>query len=654
MLVCNVNTEIEDSQAATTTYPDHIVNGDFQYWEGLPDTNTWLYIGIDHGTYLDARDYVQTKKRYPLPASFDKSKFAWRNTQDLTSPSYLVPGEVQIDNSHKFADGSMNRTVDLVTTQVGRCIYQDISTTPGSVYKWSLKHAATQVNSTDKMSVMIGTPSNQTAQDAYRTASPAGNDTLGYVGKTIQTKFKDDYTTTDKWDVYEGVYLVPQGQTITRFTFQDLNGTTSTNNHLDDIFFAIADPLYYDLNGGIGDVPIPTPSGSYPGYHQRYSTVDLSEVTPTRTGYTLLGWSEEKLPDISSESQYRKLMPQISNEHTMSAGSNTVYAVWGKNPVVSFVDGVTGDVIQTISIPFNTSVPGNLYPTPATHDWHDFAGFSETPGAICEDVVITAEYKRNDLIGVPVEIEWHDNNDYAGLRPKAVTLSLYADGVKVDSKTVSEDDNWRCIFDELPAHADDGHLIAYRIVRESESGMPSDYDVVDIEQNYDNVPGLLMNATYVATVSVPVIKIWDDMNNVYNERPDSIEIILNKNGEEYDRLNLTSPEEGSTSSDENGSVESMDEWTGHFSSIPLWDENEAMITWSIDEAPVYGYNLLPVEPNGENINNGFTVTNRIWKHIDMPETGNNKMLWIWVAAGTLILLGIVGITRFRFRETIRR
>ena len=61
---------------------------------------------------------------------------------------------------------------------------------------------------------------------------------------------------------------------------------------------------------------------------------------------------------------------------------------------------------------------------------------------------------------------WEDNNNADGLRPNYITVTLYRDGVAVDSRPVSVGTNWSYVFDNLPADDGYGHIYNYT-VRES-------------------------------------------------------------------------------------------------------------------------------------------------------------------------------------------
>lgn len=447
-----------EPQALAADYPDHLVNGDFQYWEGLPVYMGWLYIGIDDGTYLNGKTYTQTHTRDPLPLSFDKSKFGWRSTQEKTPYSYIIAGEVQIDNVRKFADGTVNRTADLVTWQPLKCIYQDIHTYPGSVYKWSLKHAATQDGATDKMAVHIGPIGNTKAQPAYRTASPVAKDPLGYVGTTIHSTIIDQrtdgvYPPTSDWDVYEGAYLVPAGQELTRFTFEDLTGdqsSGSTCNHVDDIAFTISDPLFYDLNGGTSATPLPVPvaSGSYPGYYQRDTSPILSSIKPTMAHHTFLGWSATKHAPITSK--FAADNAGIITAKKISAGNNYVYATWGKNPIITYIDPLDNNrVIATKEILFG----GKATPLASgdddipQHAYHTFTGYDfDFNAEIYEDTTIALSYDKS---AIDLDISLFDVKTGYAIKQAGLSLSLVSisTGAVYATKT---DECGHVVFNEVP------------------------------------------------------------------------------------------------------------------------------------------------------------------------------------------------------------
>lgn len=242
----------------TNTLPDHLVNGDFEYpvKSDMPvnDGNFW-YISQNDGSYF-AKGTV-LGKRYKLPEGFDKAKFAWHSTQtgDTSYPDLERADDVQVDYK---ADG-INHYSEISAAQSGATLYQDVATVPGVMYKWSLKHASLDSSHLDKMSVIIGEPGKETAQEATRTTANGHGDKLGKVGTVISTKVSNpkipdsnksqEGAHTGQWETYTGTYIATG--TVTRFAFHSIEGYSAWDgNLLDDISFSKAYKLSYDANGG--------------------------------------------------------------------------------------------------------------------------------------------------------------------------------------------------------------------------------------------------------------------------------------------------------------------------------------------------------------------------------------------------------------------
>lgn len=252
----------------TSNLPDHLVNGDFEYpvKSDMPvnDGNFW-YISQNDGSYF--ANGTVLGKRYKLPEGFDKAKFAWHSTQtgDTYYPDLERADDVQVDYT---ADGT-NHYSEISAAQSGATIYQDVATVPGVMYKWSLKHASLDSSHLDKMSVIIGEPGKETAQEATRTTANGHGDKLGKVGTVISTKVSNpempagnkfqEGAHTGQWETYTGTYIATG--TVTRFAFRSVEGYSAWDgNLLDDISFSKAYKLTYDKNASdaTGSVPSDT------------------------------------------------------------------------------------------------------------------------------------------------------------------------------------------------------------------------------------------------------------------------------------------------------------------------------------------------------------------------------------------------------------
>ncbi len=115
------------------------------------------------------------------------------------------------------ADGQ--QFVELNASEVST-LYQDVPTVPGTVMTWSLYHRGRL--GTDEMQVLIGAPGATVAQTPAGASSPNISD-----GSTA-------------WGYYTGVYVVPAGQTVTRFAIQSVSATGGSQfagNFVDGVAF---------------------------------------------------------------------------------------------------------------------------------------------------------------------------------------------------------------------------------------------------------------------------------------------------------------------------------------------------------------------------------------------------------------------------------
>jgi hypothetical protein len=121
------------------------------------------------------------------------------------------PGAVPAADGQQFAELNANQVSTL---------YQDLPTVPGARLTWSLYHRGRL--GTDVMQVLIGAPGATSAQTPTGASSPDISD-----GNTA-------------WGYYTGVYVVPPGQTITRFAFESVSaagGNPSIGNFIDGVTF---------------------------------------------------------------------------------------------------------------------------------------------------------------------------------------------------------------------------------------------------------------------------------------------------------------------------------------------------------------------------------------------------------------------------------
>ena len=246
----------------TNNLPDHLVNGDFSVnYKDQWLTGGWYWTSITpDGKYLNSvRNWNVSATTWKTVNGWDKTKFGWSSTQkDGTDDIQHKAGAVEI----QYDDQADNVYAELCAYEAGTAIYQDIKTVPGTLYKVRLKHASLYDGYLDKMQVMIGAPGHEQPVEMTRTGVNGNGDRLNEKSNIIATKVsntgENDRNHDSQWESYEGTYLIPAGQTVTRFTFRSVGSRNLDHgNLLDDIVFDKAYRLSYDKNASdaTGEVP---------------------------------------------------------------------------------------------------------------------------------------------------------------------------------------------------------------------------------------------------------------------------------------------------------------------------------------------------------------------------------------------------------------
>ncbi|MCO5970662.1 Ig-like domain-containing protein [Actinoallomurus soli] len=148
-----------------------------------------------------------------LPDASTNPAVGWRTTATDHQLEFWRTGFSGVPS----ADGG--QFAELNATQVST-LYQDLPTVPGTRLTWSLYHRGRL--GTDVMRVLIGAPGSTVAQTPTGASSPDISD-----GNTA-------------WRHYTGVYVVPPGQTVTRFSFESVSaagGNPAFGNLIDGVTF---------------------------------------------------------------------------------------------------------------------------------------------------------------------------------------------------------------------------------------------------------------------------------------------------------------------------------------------------------------------------------------------------------------------------------
>lgn len=279
--------------SAATTYPRELVNGGFDY---LPDggwktvdapsymTNAYTSVDPNNGQYMrNAKHSDADLASWVDWPGFDQSKFAWKTDQKGGHDQGGLKDRAEaVELQQDSMDG--NTYAEMVASEPGRTIYQNLATIPGTLYKIRLKHTSLCKDNVDQMQVVInGTPIEMTRVAANGKAG----DKVGEKSKTIGTRVTNENRRhhSDQWETYEGYYVIPDGQTTTRFGFKAVNYLDPTKgNLLDDVTFARAYKLSYDKNASDATGKVPSDE-----------TADTVRQTKARTTGTVKTVADENV-----------------------------------------------------------------------------------------------------------------------------------------------------------------------------------------------------------------------------------------------------------------------------------------------------------------------------------------------------------------------
>ena len=285
------NGKIRLTSDDTSGLPDHLVNGDFSVnYKDQWLTGGWNWTSITpDGKYLNSvRNWNDSDAVWKNINGWDRNAFGWSSTQkDGTDNIQHKAGAVEV----QYDDLADNVYAELCAYEAGTAIYQDIKTVPGTLYKVRLKHASLYDGYLDKMQVMIGAPGHEQPVEMTRTGVNGNGDRLNEKSNIIATKVsntgENDRNHDSQWESYEGTYLIPAGQTVTRFTFRSVGSRNLDHgNLLDDIVFDKAYRLDYDKNSNEA-------AGSVPSNQRgRENTVQPAKSKTTGTVKTVVDTSD--------------------------------------------------------------------------------------------------------------------------------------------------------------------------------------------------------------------------------------------------------------------------------------------------------------------------------------------------------------------------
>ena len=205
-------------------------------------------------------------------------------------------------------------------------------------------------------------------------------------------------------------------------------------------------------------------------------------------------------------------------------------------------------------------------------------GYTETVTGNAADGFVVTNSHETETTEVTGSKTWDDANNQDGKRPTSITINLLANGVKVDSKVVTEADSWSWKFENLPKK-EAGEDIVYTITEEAVEEYSTSVDGYNVTNSY--TPG---------KTSIQVTKAWEDAENQDGIRPEEVTVRLVADGEDTD-LTLT--------------LNGENNWSGSFTDLDEKKDGKD-IEYTVKEDPeVSGYEAVVTGSAKE----GYVVTN---------------------------------------------
>ena len=339
-------------------------------------------------------------------------------------------------------------------------------------------------------------------------------------------------------------------------------------------------------NGEVVDTAVVTAEN---GWAWSFTNLPKYQAEGMLINYTVV---EASVEDYSTE--YNGF--NVTNTHTPAKTSVTVTKAWEDN---NDQDGIRPNDV-TVELMANGVPTGMTLVLNEGNNWQGsfteldkFANGVEIVYTVAEvtvagyETVITGSqesgyvvtnYHTPEVVEVAGAKTWVDNDDQDGMRPESITISLLANGVVIDTVTVTAEDGWAWSFTNLPKYENHGQLINYSIVEAAVEGYVTTYN------NYNAV-----NTHAPEKTSVTVTKAWDDAGNQDGIRPGYVTVHLYANGADTGMSLMLG--EGNN-------------WFGTFTDLDKYAAG-IEIEYTVVEDEVEGYTTVIIGNQAE----GYVVTN---------------------------------------------
>ena len=214
-----------------------------------------------------------------------------------------------------------------------------------------------------------------------------------------------------------------------------------------------------------------------------------------------------------------------------------------------------------------------------------------TTGNMEEGYVITNRFTvPEEKVEVPVTVVWNDNNNEAGKRPESTEITITG-GKNTQTVTITNEEEWKHTFENLPKYDENGNEIGYTITQKDlenefypntviSGNMENGYIITNIFQ----VPG--------DTINVKVKKNWEDTEKQKDKRSTSVTVEI--------AGDVTTKE---------AILNETGNWEYTFEGLPKYDRLGNEVNYIVSEKDLGNKFYENVGTTG-NMQEGYVITNR--------------------------------------------
>ena len=266
-------------------------------------------------------------------------------------------------------------------------------------------------------------------------------------------------------------------------------------------------------------------------------------------------------------------------------------------------------------------------------------------GDIKSGYVVTNTFTRpEEKIEITANKVWNDNDIQSVRRPESIDLVVKNNGIEAGRVTLTKDNlvngtvnQWSGKIGNLYRYDENGNEITYTLEEEIDSNFyQAEKESVVVEDKQASITNNFVIPE--DKVEVTVTKIWNDNNNMYGRRPESVYLTITGNG-------ITNKIE----------VNENLNWQATFKNLPKYDSNGQEIEYiagieEVNEGDLKFYSQEITTGNmeeGYEIESGMTVpdekisltVNKVWKDNSIQSLRRPKVVTINVYNEENVLVG---------------